>query len=98
MAYQISFSRDAERQLRQLTARDRNILLEAIEEQLSHQPEVPTHRRRLMRENPLADWKLRVGEYRVFYDVDSDQDIAMILAIGVKSHNVLRIEGKETQF
>jgi mRNA-degrading endonuclease RelE of RelBE toxin-antitoxin system len=57
MAYQISFSRDAERQLRQLTARDRNILLEAIEEQLSHQPEVPTHRRRLMRENPLAEWE-----------------------------------------
>jgi mRNA-degrading endonuclease RelE of RelBE toxin-antitoxin system len=79
-----------------LTARDRNILLEAIEEQLTHQPEVPTQRRKLMRENPLANWELRVGEYRVFYRVVSDQDFVMIVAIGVKSHNVLRIEGKET--
>jgi mRNA-degrading endonuclease RelE of RelBE toxin-antitoxin system len=96
MAYEIQFSRDAERQLRQLTARDRKIVIEAIGEQLTHQPEVSTQHSKLMRENPLADWELRVGEYRVFYDVDSDQDITMILAVGVKSHNVLRIEGKET--
>jgi mRNA-degrading endonuclease RelE of RelBE toxin-antitoxin system len=49
-----------------------------------------------MRENPLADWELRVGEYRVFYDVDNDQNVVMILAIGVKTHNILRIEEKET--
>jgi mRNA-degrading endonuclease RelE of RelBE toxin-antitoxin system len=98
MAYEIRFSRDAERQLGQLTARARSILIEAIEEQLTHQPEVPTRHRKLMRENPLADWELRVGEYWLFYDVDSDQDIVMILAIGVKSHNVLRIEGEEIDF
>ncbi len=97
MAYQIRFTRDAERQLRQLTTHDRNIILEAIEEQLSHQPEVPTRHRKLMRQNPLADWELRVGEYRVFYDVDTDQDITMVLAIGIRSHNVLLIEGQETE-
>jgi mRNA-degrading endonuclease RelE of RelBE toxin-antitoxin system len=51
----------------------------------------------LLRENPLADWELRVGEYRVFYDIDDDPGIVMILAIGVKSHNALRIEGEEIQ-
>jgi mRNA-degrading endonuclease RelE of RelBE toxin-antitoxin system len=76
---------------------DRNIVLEVIEEQLSHQPEVQTRHRKLMRENPLADWELRVGEYRVFYDVDNDQDIVMVLAIGLKSHSTLWIEGQETQ-
>jgi mRNA interferase RelE/StbE len=50
---------------------------------------------KLLRENPLADWELRVGEYRVFYEVLNDQDRVMILAIGIKSHNVLWIEGKE---
>jgi mRNA interferase RelE/StbE len=49
-----------------------------------------------MRENPLAKWELRVGEYRVFYRVVSDQDLVMIVAVGVKAPNVLRIEGKET--
>ena len=96
MAYEIRFSRDAERQLRQLNARDRKIVVETVEQQLTYQPEVPTQHRKHMRENPLANWELRVGEYRVFYRVVSDQDLIMIVAIGVKSHNVLRIEGKET--
>ena len=55
MAYQIRFSRDAERQLRQLDTRDRNIVIETVEPQLKHQPELPTHHRKLMRENRLAD-------------------------------------------
>jgi mRNA-degrading endonuclease RelE of RelBE toxin-antitoxin system len=53
--------------------------------------------RPLLRENPLADWGLRVGEYRVLYDIDDDPGIVMILAIGVRSHNPLRIEGQEIQ-
>src|SRR5215831_7130355 len=96
MAFQIEFSSASERQLGQMTARDRSILLGAVEQQLTHEPVVPTHHRKLLRENPLADWELRVGEYRVFYRVVSDQDLVVIVAIGVKSHNVLRIEGKET--
>jgi mRNA-degrading endonuclease RelE of RelBE toxin-antitoxin system len=97
MSYEVRFSRDAERQLSGLDARDRSILLDAIEDQLTHQPGVPTRHRKLLRENPLADWELRVGEYRVFYDIDGDPGIVMILAIGVKSHNTLRIEGEEIQ-
>jgi mRNA-degrading endonuclease RelE of RelBE toxin-antitoxin system len=74
-----------------------NTLLDAIEDQLIYQPGVPTRHRKLLRENPLADWELRVGEYRVFYDIDDEPGIVMILAIGVKSHNTLRIEGEEIQ-
>jgi mRNA-degrading endonuclease RelE of RelBE toxin-antitoxin system len=95
MPYEIGFSRDAERQLGGLHARDRNIILDAVEEQLTRQPGVPTRHRKLLRENPLADWELRVGEYRVFYDIDDEPGTVTILAIGVKSHNTLRIEGKE---
>jgi mRNA-degrading endonuclease RelE of RelBE toxin-antitoxin system len=78
-----------------LSARDRGILLEAIEEHLMHQPDVATRHRKLLRENPLADWELRVGQYRVLYDLEADEKVVMILAIGVKFHNVLWIEGKE---
>jgi mRNA-degrading endonuclease RelE of RelBE toxin-antitoxin system len=95
MAFEIEFSSDCERQLGRLTARDRNIILDTIEQQLVHEPTVPTRHRKLLRENPLADWELRVGEYRVFYSVDQSQAVVMIFAIGVKSHNVLLIEGKE---
>lgn len=48
-----------------------------------------------MRPNPLAPWKLRVGNFRVFYDViQHPEPCVCIRAIGVKEHNVLRI-GKE---
>jgi mRNA-degrading endonuclease RelE of RelBE toxin-antitoxin system len=97
MSYETRFSRDAERQLGELDARDRNIILDAVEQQLTHQPEVPTRHRKALRENPLADWELRVGEYRVFYDIGGDPSIVTILAIGVKSHNSLQIDGKEFQ-
>jgi hypothetical protein len=33
----------------------------------------------------------------VFYDIEGDPGRVTILAIGVKSHNTLRIEGKEIQ-
>ena len=97
MSYEVRFSRDAERQLGELDARDRNIILVTIEEQLTHQAEVPTRHRKLLRENPLADWELRVGEYRVFYDIEDDPNVVTILAISVKAHSTLRIDDKEIQ-
>jgi mRNA-degrading endonuclease RelE of RelBE toxin-antitoxin system len=69
MAYQIQFSPDAERQLHQVNARDRAIVLDTIELALTHEPALPTRPRKLLRENSLADWELRVGEYRVSYEV-----------------------------
>ncbi len=55
---------------------DHRIVLSAIEEQLSHQPGVRTRRRKeLLNLTPSFEhvppvWELRVGEFRVFYDVD----------------------------
>ena len=95
MAYTIEFTEDATRHLDLLTTRERAILLDAIEEQLAHQPTEPARNRKLLRENPLADWELRVGKYRVFYTVEEDKVLVLIIAIGVKEHNMLLIEGKE---
>lgn len=96
MTYQIEFSVDAERHLKAFTAHDRSTLLDKIDEQLSHEPNVPTRRRKLLRANPLATWELRVGNFRVFYEVGDDQ-IVIIIAIGQKQHNKLIIDGKEYQ-
>src|SRR5437016_2342881 len=95
MRYEIEFTEQAERHLSQLSARDRAVVLDAIEQQLRHQPTVPTRNRKELRPNPLAPWELRVGSFRVFYDVDGERVIVLIVAIGSKEHNVLRIEGKE---
>ena len=95
MTYALEFSEDAERHLSLLGARQRAILLDSLEVQLAHQPTVATRQRKLLRVNPLAAWELRVGHLRVFYNVEDDQAIVIIVAIGTKVRNVLLIEGKE---
>ena len=46
-------------------------------------------------ESTLADWELRVGRYRVFYDIDENAHVVRIIAVGYKEHNDLYIEGKK---
>jgi len=72
----------------------------AIKQQLSYTPEVRTRNRKPLKE-PVefgATWELRFGpsnSFRVFYEVDRDDRVVTILAIGVKEGNRLFIGGKE---
>jgi len=95
MPYRVEYSPEAVDHLRLLTARQRAIVLDAVDEQLAHDPTVGTHQRKPMRPNPLAPWELRIGNLRVYYDVQDDPEpIVAILAVGVKLRNRVRI-GKE---
>jgi mRNA-degrading endonuclease RelE of RelBE toxin-antitoxin system len=92
MPFEIEYSPDAEEHLRLLTKREQGVVLDAVDEQLAFQPTVETRNRKLMRPNPLAPWELRVGKLRVYYDVE--ENTAIVLAIGIKEGNRVRI-GKE---
>jgi hypothetical protein len=52
-----------------------------------------------MRPNAVAPWELRVGDYRVFYDLEpADEDgvpKVVILAIGLKMGNRVLIGDEE---
>ena len=74
---------------------ERNIILDAIKLQLPYQAIEETRNKKSLRENPLADWELRIQDYRVFYDVNLEQSIVRIVAIGYKEHNRLFIDGEE---
>jgi mRNA-degrading endonuclease RelE of RelBE toxin-antitoxin system len=93
--FEVRISEDAERHLKGLSARDRRIVVAAIEEQLAHQPTVQTRNRKLLRPNPLATWELRVQEYRVLYNVQEDVVTVLVVAIAVKEGNKFIIEGEE---
>ena len=48
-----------------------------------------------MRPNPVAPWELRIGNLRVYYDVEEEPvPLVYIRAVGIKEHNQVRI-GKE---
>jgi mRNA-degrading endonuclease RelE of RelBE toxin-antitoxin system len=93
--FEIRFSEDAEQHLKALSARDRSIIVDAIEEQLLHQPTVSTRNRKLLRQNPLAAWELRVQDFRVLYNVDEAIVTVFIVAIAVKDGNKFIIGGEE---
>jgi len=70
--------------------------LDTVDEQLVHQPKVETRNRKPMRPNPLAPWELRIGDLRVYYDVEEDPTpVVYIRAIGIKERNRVRIGKKE---
>lgn len=78
-----------------LTARQQRIALDAVDRQLLHEPTVETRNRKPMRPNPLAPWELRIGNLRVYYDVEVERELVVyVRAVGVKLRNRVRI-GKE---
>jgi mRNA-degrading endonuclease RelE of RelBE toxin-antitoxin system len=95
LPYRIEYSPDAEDHLRALTARQQVIVLDAVDRHLGHQPNVETRRRKPMRPNPVAPWELRIGNLRVYYDIEGEPEtVVYIRAVGVKERNRVRI-GKE---
>lgn len=48
---------------------EQNLIVDAIEEHLSTEPAAPTRRKKPLRQNELSEWELRIGKYRVFYDI-----------------------------
>lgn len=93
--FEIRFSEDAERHLKAFATRDQRIIVRAIEEQLVHQPAVPTRNRKLLRTNPLAAWELRVQDFRVLYNVEEEVVTVFVVAIATKEGNKFIIDGEE---
>jgi len=95
LPYRIEYSPDAEDHLRVLTARQRRSVVDAVDKQLGHQPILETRNRKPMRPNAMAPWELRIGNLRVYYDVETEPEpVVYVRAIGVKLRNRVRI-GKD---
>jgi mRNA-degrading endonuclease RelE of RelBE toxin-antitoxin system len=96
MGHRIEFTAEARDHLRDLSGRDRATVLEAIREQLIHEPSRPTRNRKPMRPNPLAPWVLRVGDLRVYYEVTGRPAACVtIRAVGVKVRERVLVGGVE---
>ncbi|TRZ99325.1 MAG: type II toxin-antitoxin system RelE/ParE family toxin [Nitrospiraceae bacterium] len=84
--------------MKALSARQRGVVLQAVERNLLHEPLQETRNRKPLRPNPVAPWELRVGSLRVFYEVaEGEPDVVRVLAVGQKQGNVLRIAGREVE-
>ncbi|MBI2981267.1 MAG: type II toxin-antitoxin system RelE/ParE family toxin [Deltaproteobacteria bacterium] len=88
--YQIEIVPDAVEELKMIPAFHRKRIEQAVEGQLRFEPVKRTKNRKSLEgvvagfehEPPL--WQLRVGEWRVFYDVDLEEKIVTIRAVREK--------------
>jgi len=85
--FAIELAKSVEKDLSEFRAFDRNRILKSIEEQLSRKPCVETRNRKSL-VNLIPPFEavppireLRVGEYRIFYDVDEDEEVVDVRAI-----------------
>ena len=84
MAYEIEITNPAIDELKAVRAFERRRIVDAIYEQLMHQPLLITRNRKRLDavvpsfEHTPPIWELRIGEYRVFYDVDESIQIVYI--------------------
>jgi mRNA-degrading endonuclease RelE of RelBE toxin-antitoxin system len=97
VAFEIRWSPEARDHLRLLAAHQRALVIDSVQRDLVDRPDEPAKKRKLLRDNPLATWELRLGELRVFYDVNKQELAVEVVAVGVKEHNRLRIGGGEVE-
>ena len=93
--YEIEFAREALEDLRLFRKFEQKQIIESIESQLKHKPKVETRNRKRLRPNDVAEWELRLGKYRVFYNAHEEVMIVSIEAIGFKIGSMLFIRGEE---
>jgi mRNA-degrading endonuclease RelE of RelBE toxin-antitoxin system len=95
LPYRVVWYPDTHAHLCALTARQRSIVFDEVEEQLTHEPTTETRNRKEMRPNPLALWELRIGDLRVYYDVTEEPQTVTVVAVGIKTGNRVFIGGEE---
>ena len=97
MPYRIEYSPLAVDHLGTLTARQQAIIVDAVDRQLAGEPFRETRSRKPMRPNPVAPWELRVGVFRVYYDIveETSGRLVRVLAIGLKKRNRVFIGDEE---
>src|SRR3972149_5441501 len=70
MKYEILFAPEAVQDFKRLSTRDRSTVREAIEKHLRYEPQrISKSRIKRLRGISRPQYRLRVGEIRVFYDV-----------------------------
>ena len=93
--HEVALTASAKESLKELRKYDRQRIVDAIETHLRVEPTNQARHRKRLRPNQLAEWELRVDDYRVFYDVVEVDRLVKVVAIGYKKGNRLFIRGKE---
>jgi mRNA-degrading endonuclease RelE of RelBE toxin-antitoxin system len=92
--YEIEYTPQAVEDLKWFSKREQKIILDGIEMNLRYEPTAEARNRKRLRPNEIAEWELRIGTFRVLYDVDTQVRIVEIQRVGKKRGSRLFVRGK----
>lgn len=101
-SFAVAYVAQVEDHLRAIDAKYHTLIRQRIESQLAFDPDHATRNRKPLKPPSVfgATWELRCGpqnRFRVLYDIDADNHIVHVLAIGVKERDRLFVGGEETK-
>ena len=96
MKYNIKVAQSASDDIDYYDKFDQQIIIKAIIEYLQFDAKSESRKRKRLQPNPVAPWELRIGRYRVFYEITEKQTVK-ILAVGHKEHSDLFIRGRKVE-
>ncbi len=91
--FAIRLTQGAMKELKRLRPHDRARVVDEIERCLAEQPWEPSRNRKELTalvppwEHLPPVWELRVGDHRVFYDVDAEARVVVVRAVRRKSRS-----------
>ena len=80
--FEIKLTEEAIEDLRWFKKAEQSYLVGELESVVSPEPTTENRNRKQLRPNHLAEWELRIGDFRVFYDVDQQNKLIKIEAVG----------------
>lgn len=92
--YDIEYTETALADLQWFKKHEQNVIVDGIDKRLRYEPTTENRNRKELRPNLTAAWELRIGDFRVLYDVDVQVRIVAIKRIGEKRGNTLYLRGQ----
>jgi len=93
--FEIELTDQAIEDLQWFKKHEQNVIIDGIEANLCYEPTTETRNRKRLRPNDTAEWELRLGAYRVLYNVEQTVRIVSIERIAAKQGNKYIFQGEE---
>ena len=85
MAFEIVITKRAQGDLDELRAYDLRAVIQAIEHHLTHQPrQISRSRIKELGQPAISQYRLRIGDYRVYYDVHDEEQRVVVMQVHEK--------------
>jgi mRNA-degrading endonuclease RelE of RelBE toxin-antitoxin system len=96
--YEVEYTIEAIEDLKLYRKHERQLIVDQIDEQLSHEPSHETRNRKRLRPNSVAEFELRITQFRVFYDVDENKKVVRLKPSATKRAAVCSSEGRNISY